>query len=114
MPDKTILFRPRFDRSVDAALRGRIYRRGELVKLIVLILKTVDLSTVPLLEMRMDLQMIAATTVKLPAALHAKLKRIAGKRQSSMNVLMNSAVWAYTEDDSHDELGKEKSKQSKK
>ena len=97
-PDKPIAFRPRFKAEVDSKLRDHIYRRGELLKLIILILKTVDLTTVPLLEMGSDLQNLASTTVKLPAALHAKLKRIATKRKSSMNALVNSAVWAYTEE----------------
>lgn len=94
-PDKTILFRPRFKADVDAKLREHISRRGELIKLIVLILKTVDLSTIPLLEIGDDLKDLATTTVKLPVALHSKLKRVAGKRRSSMNVLLNSAVWSY-------------------
>jgi hypothetical protein len=68
--------------------------------LIVLILNTIDLRSVPLLEFGSDLEDLVATTVKLPAALHANLKRIASARQSSMNALMNSAIWAYTEEKS--------------
>jgi predicted transcriptional regulator len=64
--------------------------------LIVLILNTIDLKTVPVLELSSDIQELAATTVKLPEALHANLKRIASARRSSMNALMNSAIWAYT------------------
>jgi hypothetical protein len=78
-------------------LRKHIDRRGELVTLIVLILNTIDLRSVPVLELSSDLEDLVATTVKLPAALHANLKRIASARQSSMNALMNSAIWAYTE-----------------
>lgn len=85
--------------KVDAKLRDRIYRRGELVELIILILKTVDLKTIPLLEISSDLQALAQTTVQLPGALHAKLKKIAAKRDSSMNILVNSAVWVYTEEE---------------
>ena len=85
--------------KVDAKLRDRIYRRGELVELIILILKTVDLKTIPLLEISSDLQALAQTTVQLPGALHAKLKKIAANRDSSMNILVNSAVWVYTEED---------------
>lgn len=84
--------------NVDDKLRKQVNRKGELVQLIVLILKTVDLQTIPLLEISSDLQALAVTTIKLPVQLHAKLKSIAGKRQSSMNRLVNSAVWAYTED----------------
>lgn len=64
--------------------------------LVVLILNTIDLKTIPVLELGSDLQEWVATTVKLPAALHANLKRIASSRRHSMNALMNSAIWAYT------------------
>lgn len=92
----TVLFGLRLLSEVDTRLRKHIGRRGELVTLVVLILNTIDLKTVPVLELSSDLQELAATTVKLPAALHANLKRIATLRRSSMNVLMNSAIWAYT------------------
>jgi hypothetical protein len=93
----TILFGLRLLSEVDSRLRKHIARRGELVALIVLILNTIDLRTVPVLELGSDLQELAATTVKLPASLHANLKRIASSRRSSMNALINSAIWAYTE-----------------
>jgi hypothetical protein len=96
----TVLFCLRLLLDVDARLRKRISRRGELVTLIVLILNAIDLRSVPLLEFSSDLEDLLATTVKLPAALHANLKRIASSRQSSMNALMNSAIWAYTEESS--------------
>jgi hypothetical protein len=83
--------------SVDSRLRKHIGRRGELVTLIVLILNTIDLKSVPVVELSSDLEDLVATTVKLPASLHANLKRVAGMRQSSMNALLNSAIWAYTE-----------------
>jgi hypothetical protein len=94
----TVLFCLRLLLDVDARLRKHIGRRGELVTLIVLILNTIDLRSVPVLEFSSDLEDLAVTTVKLPAALHANLKRIASARQSSMNALMNSAIWAYTEE----------------
>jgi hypothetical protein len=93
----TVLFCLRLLLDVDARLRKHIDRRGELVTLIVLILNTIDLSSVPVLELGSDLEDLVATTVKLPAALHANLKCIASARQSSMTALMNSAIWAYTE-----------------
>jgi hypothetical protein len=94
----TVLFCLRLLLDVDARLRKHIGRRGELVTLIVLILNTIDLTSVPVLEFGSDLEDLVATTVKLPAALHANLKHIASARQSSMNALMNSAIWAYTEE----------------
>ena len=95
MSVKTVFFRPRFLASIDAKLRSQISRRGELVQLVILILTEVDLSTIPLLEISSDLQDLAETTVKLPAALHARLKRIAATRSVSMNALVNSAVSFY-------------------
>ena len=103
MPDKTVLFRPKFKPDVDAKLREHVKRRGELVKLIVLILKTVDLSTVPLLELSSGFQDLLSTTVHLPVALHDRLKRVAEKRHSTMNALLNSAVWAYKKESPDEE-----------
>jgi hypothetical protein len=94
----TVLFSFKLTSSVDSRLRRHLGRRGQLVTLIVLILNTIDLMTVPVLEFSSDLEELIATTVKLPAALHANLKRIASARQSSMNALMNSAIWAYTQE----------------
>jgi hypothetical protein len=98
MSDKTVLFQPRFLAEVDQKLRNMIYRRGELVKLIVLMLKTVDLTTIPLLEISSEIQKLNPTTVKLPEAVHKKLKQVALKRNSTMNALLNSAIWAYETD----------------
>jgi hypothetical protein len=96
----TVLVCLRLLLDVDARLRKHLGRRGELVTLIVLILNTIDLRTVPVLELGSDMEELLATTVKLPAALHASLKCVASSRQSSMNALMNSAIWAYTEEKS--------------
>jgi hypothetical protein len=96
----TVLFCLRLLLDVDVRLRKHLGRRGELVTLIVLILDTIDLKTVPIIELRSDLESLVATTVKLPAKLHANLKCVASSRQSSMNALMNSAIWAYTEEKS--------------
>ena len=96
MTEEPVAFRTRFMAQVDTKLREQVNRKGELVQLIILILKTVDLQTIPLLEISSDLQALAVTTVKLPVKLHAKLKSVAEKRNSSMNRLVNSAVWAYT------------------
>jgi hypothetical protein len=96
----TVLFCLRLLLDVDARLRKHIDRRGELVTLIVLVLNTIDLKSVPVLELRSDLEDLVVTTVKLPVALHANLKCVASMRQSSMNALLNGAIWAYTEEKS--------------
>jgi hypothetical protein len=99
----TVLFCLRLFLDVDTRLRKHIGRRGELATLIVLILNTIDLHSVPVLELSSDLEDLLTTTVKLPAALHANLKCVASMRQSSMNALMNSAIWAYTEEKSDED-----------
>lgn len=92
---KTVPLRPRFVAEADWELRERIYRRGELAKLVVLILKTVDLTTIPLLELGSDIRSLAQTTVELPLELHGWLRRVATKRGTSMNAIVNSAIVAY-------------------
>jgi hypothetical protein len=93
----TVLFCFKLTSSVDSRVRRHLGRRGQLVTLIVLILNEIDLKAVPVLELGSDLEELVATTVKLPAALHADLKRIASLRGSSMSALMNSAIWTYAE-----------------
>jgi len=94
----TVLFCFKLMPDVDSRLRRHLGRRGQLVQLIVLILNQIDLKTVPVLESSPDLEELIATTVKIPVTLHADLKRIASLRGSSMNALMNSAIWTYTEE----------------
>ena len=91
----TVLFCLRLLWNADAKLRKQLGRRGELVRLIVLILNTIDLNTIPVIELGADIDELVTTTVKLPANLHADLKRIASSRHKSMNALMNSAIWVY-------------------
>jgi hypothetical protein len=94
----TVLFCFRLTSAVDSRLRRHLSRRGQLATLIVLILNTIDLMTVPVLELGSDFEEPVVTSAKLPAALHADLKRIARLRGSSMSALMNSAIWSYTEE----------------
>jgi hypothetical protein len=96
----TVLFCLRLLLDVDVRFRKHIDHRGELVMLIVLGLNKIDLKSVPVLELRSDLEDLVVTTVKLPVALHANLKCVASMRQSSMNALLNGAIWAYTEEKS--------------
>jgi hypothetical protein len=96
----TILFHLRRPLEVDARLRKRLGRRGTLAALIIVILNTIDLTTVPVLEIDSNRGELLATTVKLPKDLHANLRHVASWRQTSMNALMNSAIWAYTEENS--------------
>ncbi|AXC15962.1 hypothetical protein ACPOL_6752 (plasmid) [Acidisarcina polymorpha] len=81
--------------EADMQLRDRIRRYGELAELVVLILKSVDLTTIPVLELTSDIRSLAQTTIELPAALHRRLKQIAAARGTSMNAMVNSAVLEY-------------------
>jgi hypothetical protein len=85
-------------RAVDYFCSGvlRVFRRGELAQLILLILTSVDLTTIPLLELTSDIRRLAQTTVELPLDLHRRLKKIAEARKTSMNAIVNSAVVEYT------------------
>jgi hypothetical protein len=94
----TVLFCFKLMPDVDSRLRSHLGRRGHLATIILLILNEIDLKTVPVVELGSDLEELVATTVTLPFALHADLKRIASLRRSSMNALMNSAIWTYTEE----------------
>ena len=75
-----------------------VYRRGELVTFIVVMIKAVDLTKIPLLEISSEREELSATTVKLPEDTHRKLKQVAHQRNSTMNALLNSAIWAYEAD----------------
>lgn len=97
MTDETKLFHARLEPEVDEKFRSHVSRRGEVASLIILMLRTIDLSTVPLLEIKSSLAELAGTSLHMPASLHARLKAIAYKRNVSMNRLVNSAVWAYGE-----------------
>jgi hypothetical protein len=94
-----ILFHLRFSLEVDARLREPLGRRGKIAALIIVILNTIDLTTVPVLEVDSNRGELA-TTVKLPKDLDANLRHVASLRQTSMNPLMNSAIWVYTEEKS--------------
>jgi len=103
----TVLFCFKLSSDVDSRLRRHLSRRGQLDTLIVLIINTIDLTTVPILEFVSHLEELIATTVKLPAALHGDLKRIASLRGSSMSALMNSAIWSFTEEMSKKDGGRQ-------
>ena len=92
----TAPLRPRLIAEADSQLRERVSRRGELAKQIVLILTSVDLTTIPLLELTSDIRRLAQTTVELPLDIHRRLKKIAQARKTSMNAIVNSAVVEYT------------------
>jgi glutamate formiminotransferase len=97
MSEKFCLIKPRLTSDVDARLRDRIQpRRGELGKFLILVLKNVNLKTIPLMEISSDLGEFVETTLNIPVSLYNELKRISTQRRASMNKLVNSAVIHYT------------------
>ncbi|MBB5061205.1 hypothetical protein HDF16_005941 [Granulicella aggregans] len=95
MADEPTVYKARFGEDVDKKLRKLIWRRGELLNLVILILQTMDLRHIPLVDIDWATEKVLATTVKLPASIYKKLKATAEERGVSMNVLINSAVSAY-------------------
>jgi hypothetical protein len=97
LSDKTVLFNPGF---LPKLIRSYVidlspWRTGEVDCSDA---ETVDLTTIPLIEISSEIQELNPTTVKLPEAIHKRLKQVALKRNSTMNALLNSAIWAYETD----------------
>jgi hypothetical protein len=77
--------------GINEHLRGEMRYRGDLSTMIMEAIGTVDLKTVRLVDLSTDTH-IATTTVALPKPIHADLKAISKTRNTSMNVLVNTAV----------------------
>ena len=89
-PSSTIKLAVRLNQGVNDALRVLIRYRGDLSKMALQALETVDVARVALV--RSDEPMVADTTISMPFTLHQKLKQIAEKRRTSMNVVVNTAL----------------------
>jgi predicted HicB family RNase H-like nuclease len=76
--------------DVDARLRDFTNTRGKLASLVLDILGTVDLTSVPLRE-KISGQ-VESTSVWVPVELHRKISHAADTRGVSMNLLVNSAI----------------------
>ena len=95
--EKEVSVTARLRADVDTKLREHIRRRGELTKVVLFILRNVDLADIPLLSVSSELEKVAVTTLKIPIAIKAALKKVADRRSSSVNALINSAIWAFDE-----------------
>lgn len=93
----TVLFHMRLRPEVEAKLRERISRRGELVALIVHILETVDLESVRGLE-PYAVREHPGTSARIPVKLHKRLKKFSRARDTSMSALVNGAIDWYCRD----------------
>ena len=77
--------------GINEHLRGELRYRGDLSTMILEAISTVDLKAVRLVDLSTETH-IPTTTVALPKPIHADLKVISKTRNTSMNVLVNTAV----------------------
>jgi len=72
-------------------LRAEMRYRGDLQSMIQEAINLVDLQKVRIVDLSWD-RRLDATTIGLPIPVHSKLKFLAKSRNTSMNVLVNTAV----------------------
>jgi hypothetical protein len=80
----------RLNEGINEALRTLIRYRGDLSTMALEALGSVDLTRAALVSA--DERMVRDTTITMPRLLHKKLKKIADDRDSSMNILVNTAL----------------------
>jgi hypothetical protein len=88
--EQTIKLAIRLNEGINDALRTLIRYRGDLSTMALEALDSVDLTRAALVSA--DERMVRDTTISMPRLLHKKLKKIADARDSSMNILVNSAL----------------------
>jgi hypothetical protein len=80
----------RLNEGINEALRTLIRYRGDLSTMALEALEGVDLTRAALVSA--EERMVRDTTITMPRVLHKKLKKIAEDRDSSMNILVNTAL----------------------
>ena len=88
--EQTIKLAIRLNEGINEALRTLIRYRGDLSTMALEALESVDLPRAALVSA--DERMVRDTTISMPRLLHKKLKKIADDRDSSMNILVNTAL----------------------
>lgn len=88
--DLTIKLAIRLNETINDVLRTMIRYRGDLSNMANEALNAVDLSEVKMISI--EEKMVRDTTITIPKTLHKKLKKLADDRNSSMNVLVNTAM----------------------
>ncbi|MBX7135092.1 MAG: hypothetical protein K1X67_20695 [Fimbriimonadaceae bacterium] len=88
--EHTLKLAIRLNEGVNDALRGLIRYRGDLSAMAIEALTTVDLGTVTLVSV--EEKMVRDTTITIPRVVHKKLKKISTERETSMNILVNTAL----------------------
>ena len=88
--EQTIKLAVRLNEGVNDALRNLIRYRGDLSTMALEALTTVDLATAGLVSV--EEKMVRDTTISMPLTLHRKLKKVADDRDTSMNIVVNTAL----------------------
>jgi hypothetical protein len=88
--DQPIKLAVRLSEGVNEALRSLIRYRGDLSTMALEALDTVELVRRPLVSSTE--RMVRDTTISMPRKLHKRLKEIAEDRNTSMNILVNTAL----------------------
>ena len=93
LPDakaQTIKLAIRLNEGTNEALRTLMRYRGDLSTMALEALDTVDVTRATLVSS--EERMVRDTTITMPRVLHKKLKKVADDRDSSMNILVNTAL----------------------
>ncbi len=88
--EQTIKLAIRLNEGVNEALRTLIRYRGDLSTMALEALASVDLTRALLVSA--EERMVRDSTITMPRLLHKRLKKIADDRDSSMNILVNTAL----------------------
>jgi hypothetical protein len=88
--EQTIKLAIRLNEGINEAVRTLIRYRGDLSTMALEALESVDLTRAALVSA--EERMVRDTTISMPRLLHKKLKKIADDRDSSMNILVNTAL----------------------
>ena len=88
--EQTIKLAIRLNEGINEALRTLIRYRGDLSTMALEALDSVDLTRAALVSA--EERMVRDTTITIPRTLHKKLKKIADERDSSMNIIANTAL----------------------
>jgi Na+/phosphate symporter len=88
--DQTIKLAVRLNENINETLRSLIRYRGDLSNMATDALTTVDLEEATLVSV--EEKMVRDTTISMTRSLHKKLKKIADDRNTSMNILVNTAL----------------------
>jgi hypothetical protein len=96
MGEKTVPLHIRLMPDIDAAFREHIRHRGDVTKLILSMLKEVNLRKTIIPTICFGESGAEMTFCNLPEEKYMKLKRVAVSRGCSVNALLNSGIEEYT------------------